>query len=376
MKTHAQVALDARSATQAEGRIMKSVAVLWMGVFFLVLLAFGAAAPPVAHAGLNDAQEPGSVLVFPYFRQGTVATVESNDHPKTEIEISVTCPRGTQCADGEAVKLKALWVCPGDAVTNTCGKVAFDLETTVNGTLVFHPGASAPPTLAGETVVPGAPCNRGFLLVWVVDHLGPTGRPIKYDGLIGNAVIRETTRPVAAYNAIGIQAGLLLPVRAPTDRNHNGKLDFNGIEYMPVTGKIFGTVRYPQLSGATGFPIDDTWLILLTLDVVAGGPNPPTSVDFDFFKADETLVHADVSFVCWTRVLLAGVVGAIDPGLTAAVMGRKGLVESTSAVQASRAVTLLGLVETVEYAAPPDIQRAWIYSLNTGGRPVPTTFAP
>jgi len=353
---------------------MKSMSVLWVGVFFLALLAMAAAAPPVAHAGLNDASEPGSVLVFPYFRTGTVQTVESNAHPKTEIEISVTCPRGATCVEGgqntgEAVKLRAVWVCPGDTA-NVCQKVPFDLQTTVNGTLYFHPAGSIG-ELTGATVVPPPPCPRGFLVVWVVDA---AGSPIKYDGLIGNAVIRETTRPAAAYNAVGIQASLLLPVRAPIDRHFgpgalNGKLDFNALEYMPLTGKISGTVRFPA---ATTVPIDETHLILLTLDVLAGLPNQATAVGLEVFKADESLVSASVEFVCWRRVRLTD----INPNFTSAVMGRKGMVESTAAVQGGHAVTLLGLVETVEFAATPDIAKAWVYYLNTGGRPVPTTFAP
>ena len=353
---------------------MKSMSVLWVGVFFLALLVMAAAAPPVAHAGLNDASEPGSVLVFPYFRTGTVATVESATHPKTEIEVSVTCPRGATCVEGgqntgEAVKLRAVWVCPGDT-GNVCAKVAFDLQTTVNGTLYFHSAARSDAVLAGATDVPQPPCPRGFLVVWVVDA---AGRPIKYDGLIGNAVVRESTTPAAAYNAVGIQGGLLLPNRALTDRNGNGRLDLNGFEYMPVTGKVFGTVRFQGVNpSAPPQESDDTFLILLTLDVLAGQPNQATSVGLDVFKADETASSASVDFVCWTRVLLR----TVNPDFTAAVMGRKGHVESTSAIQGGRAVTLLGLVETVEYATPPDIRKAWLYHLNTGGRPVLTNFGP
>ena len=166
---------------------------------------------------------------------------------------------------------------------------------------------------------------------------------------------------------------VLLPNRAPTDRNGNGRLDLNGIEYMPVTGKVFGTVRFQGVNpDAPPQESDDTYLILLTLDVLAGQPNQPTSVGLDVFKADETASSDSVDFVCWTRVLLR----TINPDFTAAVMGRKGLVESTSAIQGGRAVTLLGLVETVEYATPPDIRKAWLYLLNTGGRPVLTTFGP
>jgi hypothetical protein len=353
---------------------MKSMSVLWVGVFFLALLAMAAAAPPVAHAGLNDANEPGSVLVFPYFRTGTVGTVESGTHPKTEIEVSVTCPRGATCVEGgsgtgEVVKLRAVWVCPGDT-GHVCAKEAFDLQTTVNGTLYFHSAARDDAVLAGATAVRQPTCPRGFLVVWVVNA---AGHPIKYDGLIGNAVVRESTTPAAAYSAVGIQGGLLLPNRALTDRNGNERLDLNGIEYMPVTGKVFGTVRFQGVNpNAPPQPSDDTYLILLTLDVLAGQPNQATSVGLDAFKADETAFSDSVDFVCWTRVLLRD----INPGFTAAVMGRKGLVESTSAIQGGRAVTLLGLVETVEYGAPPNIARAWFYHLNTGGRPVLTTFGP
>src|SRR5882724_6096106 len=120
---------------------MKWVAGLWMGALLSVSLVLGSAAPVAACAGvtLNDSQEPGSVLVFPYFRTGTVPSNQSPTHPKTEIEISVTCPRDTSCATGdantgEAVRLRAHWVCPGTNTDTKCRDVNFNPATTVNGT--------------------------------------------------------------------------------------------------------------------------------------------------------------------------------------------------------------------------------------------------
>jgi hypothetical protein len=367
---------------------MKWVTGLWIGVLFFALLTLGAAAPVAAEVPeLNDSQEPGSVLVFPYFRTGTVPSSESMETPKTQLEISVTCPRGTSCVKGdnntgEAVRLRAHWVCPGGAL-DKCEEVNFNLSTTVNGTVFFNPdnapGMSTPSnTGLRNATVPPPPCPRGFLIVWVIDQFD---RPIKYDGLIGSAVIREGTRSAVGYNALPIQAASGLAARAPTDENpgpggFNGKLDFNGSEYKAITGKIFGTLRYENAAFPT-LSIGQTRLILLTLDAVSNLPNERTFVNLDFFKTDETLVSDSVDFVCWTRVRLTD----INPDLIIANMGRKGLVESTAVVQGSvqtgfRSVTLVGLVQTDERTGADIIERDWIYSLYNDSCPVPTTFTP
>src|SRR5215469_15653639 len=62
---------------------------------------------------LSNSQEPGSVLVFPYFQTGTVWVDNNVTEPKTEIHIGVTCPTGVSCPELEPVKLHAAWVCPG-----------------------------------------------------------------------------------------------------------------------------------------------------------------------------------------------------------------------------------------------------------------------
>jgi len=53
---------------------------------------------------LADSQEPGSVIVFPKFIQGTVPLPEGVTAPITELEIGVVCPKGVVCAEHAPVK--------------------------------------------------------------------------------------------------------------------------------------------------------------------------------------------------------------------------------------------------------------------------------
>ena len=93
---------------------------------------------------LNDPHEPGSVLVFPKFLWGTVQT-ESGVQPKTEIEISIRCPKGVTCPDsGQNVNLRAHWVCPSGNFFAPCLETDFNLNRTVHGTLYFNPEVPFP----------------------------------------------------------------------------------------------------------------------------------------------------------------------------------------------------------------------------------------
>jgi hypothetical protein len=365
---------------------MKSMRILLLGL--LSIGAAGLATP--AFAWLNNSEQPGSVLVFPKFIRGTINDLQVSGqafHAITELQISVVCPKGAICDANQKVRLRAHWVCPG------CTETSFNLETTVGGTLFFNPEGVT--VLAGQvtaqvfpnnstTTIPLPPCERGYLIVWAVDG---GDFAVKFDGLIGDAVIREPTPgcngPCSArgYNAIPIQASQNLPVGtavAPTltDVNADGALDFDGNEYEMITGRIFGTVRYEStvVPGAVR-----TDLTLLTLDVASNRPNPLTSVGLNFFTPDEQFTDAGTSFVCWREQRLTD----INAGLTTQRMGRKGLVASYFAEQVNSfgttvPVTLLGLIETQEFFLfPPNtIIRDWSYSLFNDGNPVPTTFRP
>src|SRR6267143_203677 len=200
---------------------MKSMRILLLG-----LLSIGVPGP--ATAQLSDSQQTGSVLVFPKFITGTfndVLVSGKTVHAKTELEISVRCPTASpDCAVGQGVRLRAHWVCPGtfSATPSTpvghCAERDFDLVTTVNGTLWFNP-EGVESTCAGvkpfevctistdvfpnnaTRSIPKPPCEKGYLIVWVVNEFR---QPIKFDGLIGDAILRtpsEDGTDIVAHSA-------------------------------------------------------------------------------------------------------------------------------------------------------------------------------
>jgi len=365
--------------------------VKWLHVSLLLLLALGLAMPAMAQQ-LYNSETQGSVIVFPKFIAGTTATGE----PRSEFEISVKCPFPRDpngfCpfAENTRVKLRAHWVCPADQKFNNkfiCQESNFDLFTTIYGTLSFNPanvGASPFPTTplvptVGVSRVPVPPCDKGYLIAWVVDN---NDRPIKFDALIGDAIIREPNGATSAYNGIPIQAvnelatGALIP---------GGNLLFDGVaNYKAVTGVIESSLRFEVPAPAAATPPYTTVrtdLTLLTLDVLSNRPNYPTFVDLDFYNANEYLLSTYWEFICWTEVSLTD----INPNLTEAGMfTRKGLVVSGPAVKfpfvgiadIAGPVTLLGIVETVvtSVTASGSTGQSYSYSLYHDAVPVPTLF--
>jgi hypothetical protein len=365
--------------------------VKWLYVSLVLVLALGLAIPAVAQQ-LNNSEVPGSVIVFPKFISGTY-----RGEPNSQFEISVGCPRRN--ADGSCffpegfrVKIKAHWVCPADQKFEhkyICKETDFDLYTTVYGTISFSPanvGAPAgfpttplAPTAGGVQRVPPPPCERGYLIAWVVDT---ADRPIHFNALIGDAIIRDANGSVSAYNGIPIQAitltgllgqGLDTGLLIAGGLALGSPLPFTGLP-IPVTiaGVVVATPSYALVStgiqGSVRFdaglrpgPAVTTDLTLLTLDVRSNRSNNPVSVDLNFYNANEYLVSTFWEFICWTEVSLSDVNGSTDfiySGLTAADMGtQKGLVVSDFAIKLpfanvaddTGAVTLLGIVTTSVY---------------------------
>jgi hypothetical protein len=348
----------------------------WIGISFLVMLALGLARPAAAQVQLqlNDPQAPGSVLVFHKFISGTVS-VDDVVTSRTEIEISVTCPAGSEpCEEGTEIKLTAHWVCPASQLfedKQICQEVSFNLFTTVKGTIVFGPGAGSPEP----------PCPEGYLIVWVVDEFD---RAIKYDALIGNAVIRHRAGSAGAYNAVPIQAvdrlatGAVIPLV-------NGTLIFDGvIAYKALTGKVVGSVRFERPPSEPPSPPTgeiQTFLTLLTLDVRPNRPNNPTFVDLDFFNQHEELISTSWEFICWTQVRLTTIHKSLDE---VSQGSQKGSFESTSAEKLPffgvddtvGQVPLLGTIETQELSTPPAeggvgvIRREYSYQSFRSGSPI------
>jgi len=341
----------------------------WLYIFSCLLAVALTTKTATATGVLNDPGEPGSVLVFPLFETGT----NEIGQPRTQFEISVACPNGSTCSDTQDVDIRMHWVC---FQSINCQERDFTLATTVNGTIRFDPTGRCDPASnannffdsCGNVVPP--PCREGYLLAWVVDE---SNASIKFDGLIGDAVLRETATAVTAYNAIAIQAGGALATGASTNLYHNGHLNFNGVAYKELTNTIIGSVHYDGPDPVTG--VDSrTSLILLTLDTRSNLLNNPVSVNLNFYNEIEGINSNSTIFFCGEEVYLGG-----DLGETTA-FGIKGLVESTSAQKTPFLgtgdkvgnVSLVGLVLTREDG---DV-RHYAYPLYDNSIPLATSFWP
>jgi hypothetical protein len=365
----------------------------------LLIPALGLAAPAFAQAPdttLLDSQQPGSAIVFPKFVKGTVS-VDGVTLPATEIEVGVLCPKGATCAEHQAVKMRFHWVCPGFQTFEQkliCRANNFDVFASVNGKIVFNPQNMQ---LTGDTQVnvPQPPCNMGYLLGYVIS---PTNDlPIKFDGLVGDGVVRESATSVSAYGAIPIQADSALATGAfigtVTDTLTGlPRLAFDGApgHYKRATGTIIGDVKFTNNPPTPAFPSASTsYLVMLTLDVRTDFPNFPTEVNINWWNEhnpnspssplSEKLLSTSFEFVCWTEVPLT----MIDPNLTQSQMGsRKGVFRSTNAAKfpwsgifdQQGPVTLLGLVETMEGVVGNE--RAYFSPVYNNGDGVTTYFLP
>jgi hypothetical protein len=308
--------------------------------------------------GLNDSSQPGSAIVFPKFVKGTVA-VDGVTLPATEIEVGITCPKnvpGGSCAEHEPVKIRFQWVCPGFQDFNQkliCHSNNFDVFGSVSGKIVFNPMNM---TITGDNVVnvPTPPCYMGYLIGWVINPQNDL--PVKFNGLVGDAVIRESATALSAYGAIPIQAandaapdsvftssgGTFTYIDRVYDNLTGGnRLAFDGRDnhYKAVTGTIIGDVKFTNDHPSAGFPSPSTsYLVMLTLDVLTDFPNLPVEVNINWWNESnafspsspltEKLLSTSFEFVCWTEVPLT----MLDPNLTQSQMGtRKGIFRSTNA---------------------------------------------
>jgi hypothetical protein len=273
----------------------------------------------------------------------------------------------------------------------------FDIDATVfekivlvpDGTLRNGYGAGVP-----TKTIPAAPCAGGYLIGWVITPR--TDTPIKFDALVGDAVLRPggpavTGSPTAeaGYDAIPIQADPNLANLAPIMTNVNGALIFDGGagHYQTVTGQVLGDVRYTNIPPNASFPVQAAgFLTLLTLDVKSDRPNNPVFVDLDFFGGNPSAIGSEnhlstaTEFICWEEVALTD----IYRGLTTTLMGRKGLVVSAQATKVqifgisdeSGPTTLLGLSEALEGRVTTPWPRASFSRLFNSSVRAPTHFLP
>jgi hypothetical protein len=382
----------------------KLTPIFLMGVFLLIGMLVSSSMAQ-RNPLLSDAKQPGSVIVFPKFIRGTVQPPgEPTVLPRTEFEIGVVCPDQLValggCLENARIKIRFHYVCGTDQnplSSFICKESDFEATVTVNGKLVFNVDGIPP----GNFNAPIAPCDRGYLIGWVEDFLD---RPVKFDGLIGDAVLRESDTAVSAYSAVPIQADPLMTTCPPSTSaagtcqptsvitlinggGITGGLAFDGLPgpYQAVTDVIYTDVAYNRIGSAT-VAARETFLTLLTLDVFSGRPNPPTFVDFKFYNVFENLTSDTAEFICWAETNLT----TINGGLFANLIGsRKGLVIGGPAEQPIIfpvplpffvPVTLIGLVDTTESRTglAPNLtpERAYSYNVFNNNIPAPTLFLP
>ena len=347
----------------------------WPGVSD-VLLNVNVAAPAAEVAWPWDSEEPGSVIVFPKFRTGfehgdVVSTV-----PRTRFAISVVCPEGDEayCASNPTITMKAQWVCPGDnsgiAGAGVCKESDFHLTATINGTVTF--GTDDQTSSSGDVLA--APlCERGYLIVWVVDNK-ISENPIKFDGLIGHSVHNGELGDWT-YLGIPIQAAdAIVSTGDPTAADVGGALAFDDSHYRAITGTVFGSIRYQQTEGVRVTPTYDTDLIFLTLDVVSGSLNEPTYVALDFYnEKEEGPISVTPHFTCWSeerRIEDLNEELDYDFGFAGFVRGR------ATAQDLTTPRTLIAVVETREETTIFGDNTKYAYTLFNNSAPVQTTFVP
>jgi len=350
---------------------------------FFLSAALGPAMPALAQAPeavTTTSSEPGSVIVFPKFVRGTVP-FDGATTAQTEITIGARCPRDATCSESEQVRITFRWVCPGNpdnAAMYVCKETRFDLALSVDGKVSFNPENL--PQL-GNTRVPAAPCPRGYLIGWVTDD---AHRPIKYDGLIGNAVLRDSSTAILSYEAVQVRAEPNLATRAGITpgvdpRTAAPTLVFDGGagHYQSIGGQVLADVKSHNATYPVSFR--NASLILLTLDVRSNRPNYPTFVSLDYYNEAEVRASASWDFLCWAEVQPSDADSRLSGMRT-----RNGVAMSGQAVKTPFGgisdipgpVTLLGLVQTNDGPTRGLNNITYIFNNLHNSNPTPTVFLP
>jgi hypothetical protein len=352
-------------------------------VFLLLIIALGSSTPSFAQApdaSPGTSQEPGSVIVFPEFIKGTVA-VDGTTQAQTEITVGALCPREATCPEQEQVRIGFRWICPGSqdiASLYVCKETGFEITLPVNGKITFNP-ENLP--LPGNTRVSGPPCPQGYLIGWVIDS---ARRPIKYDGLIGHALLRDGSPATESYEAIQIPAEPNLATRAgiatgvdPRTGARTVVFDGGAGHYQLVGGQVVTDVK--NRNSAYHVSLRNPSLTLATLDVRSNRPNYPTFVNLNFYNEAELRISTSSEFLCWGKVQPSDQEVRLSGTHT-----RQGIAVSGQAVKMPFGgisdipgpVTLFGLVHATGGSASASMGRAYIFNMLDNSNPIPTVFLP
>lgn len=227
----------------------------------------------VAFVGISNravADEPGSLLVFPYFDNTrgelTVLTVaNTNDDPtnaNASVNVEFIYRNQENCL--EFNRLRTLT--PNDEITVI---TKYDNPNMV----------------------------KGYCYVFATSKT--TGAAIKFDRLIGHEIILNSnnSNPDFASAPVVFKAGAALAEGANTDLNGNGLRDLDGLEYAQAPDKLL----FPRFIGQ-GDPFG--WNSKLVLLNLTGGAQFQCIVDFLVYNDNEEVFSAQYQFQCWVSVSL------------------------------------------------------------------------
>ena len=209
-------------------------------------------------------------------------------------------------------------------------------------------------------------------------------RPIKYDGLIGNAVLRDSSTAILSYEAVQVRAEPNLATRAGITpgvdpRTAAPTLVFDGGagHYQSIGGQVLADVKSHNATYPGSFR--NASLILLTLDVRSNRPNYPTFVSLDYYNEAEVRASASWDFLCWAEVQPSDADSRLSGMRT-----RNGVAMSGQAVKTPFGgisdipgpVTLLGLVQTNDGPTRGLNNITYIFNNLHNSNPTPTVFLP
>jgi len=227
---------------------------------------------------LAEGQRPGSLLVFPLVDNSrgdetwlTVTNLASGASTST-VAVEFIYVRGNDCLEFNRTRI----LTPKDTIT----------VRTKNDN----------PQMAA-----------GYCYAFAKDPV--SGLPITHNFLIGREVVLiGMTLQTIEIPAIPF-VGLGTPGQG-TDRNGNGRRDFDGLEYEPVPEELHVPSFVGQTPQVPPF-ISRNELVMINL---TGGSAFTAVVDFRIYNDNEEAFSAQTSFSCWTRRQLLDISGVFSQG--------------------------------------------------------------
>jgi hypothetical protein len=235
---------------------------VWTRMFLAVLAGAGA-----LHA---EGRNPGSLLVFPEFNN-------SNGH-----HTLITLTNANHDPSGAAVRVEIVFI-------NGSGPNA-TLCTETNATVILTPEDTY--TFLTSSLAPGL--QQGYVYAFAKDV---QGRAMSFDWLIGDDLLLDGVNNFD-YSVEPYSFRAMTSFGTPTDVDHDGIRDLNGIEYEMSPAKIY----VPRFLGQGG-PYDSQ-LVLINL---TGGAQFTALLDFLVYNDNEEVFSSNYAFRCWTKTPLSSI---------------------------------------------------------------------